>query len=124
MKVAYHQVTQPAEESFRVLEVHGTNHPCSWHFHPEYQLGLLLKGSGHRIVGDNIAPLQVGDISLLGPDLPHAWQFEQGAEARAPEVHAIIVYFREDSLGADFFARPEAAAVRRLLQRAAVGLDV
>lgn len=122
MKVVYHQVMQPAEESFRVLEVRGTNHPCSWHFHPEYQLGLLLKGSGHRIVGDSLAPLEVGDVSLLGPNLPHVWQFEREGAEYAPEVHAVIIYFREDSLGAGFFERPEAAEVKRLLSRSTVGL--
>jgi AraC-like DNA-binding protein len=118
MKVVYHQVQQPREESFRVLEVTGGNHPCSWHFHPEYQLGLLLEGSGHRIVGDNMAPLEHGDVSLLGPNLPHVWQFE------AERVRAIIVYFREDSFGEGFFDRPEAAAIRRLLNRSTVGLAV
>lgn len=124
MKVLYHQVTKTAEESFRVLEFRGTNHPCSWHFHPEYQLGLFIKGAGHRIVGDDVSPLEEGEVSLLGPNLPHVWQFEDAAAAHAPEVHAIIVYFREDSLGADFFQQSEAAEIRRLLSGAATGLLV
>lgn len=124
MKVLYHQVTKSAEESFRVLEFRGSNHPCSWHFHPEYQLGLFIEGAGHRIVGDDIAPLEAGEVSLLGPNLPHVWQFEEEGAAHAPQVHAIIVYFREDSLGAEFFRQPEAEAIRRLLNRAATGLMV
>ncbi|MCB1076538.1 MAG: AraC family ligand binding domain-containing protein [Verrucomicrobiae bacterium] len=124
MKVLYHQVAKTADESFRVLEVRGSNHPCSWHFHPEYQLGLFIGGAGHRIVGDDISPLEAGEVSLLGPNLPHVWQFEETAVPSAPEVHAIIVYFREDSLGSDFFAQPEAADIRRLLNRAATGLIV
>lgn len=122
MKITYHQVTPNKEESFRVTELRGPNYNCTWHFHPEYQLGLVLSGSGHRIVGDNVSPLQAGDFSLLGPNLPHAWQFEKSGAPGAKEIHCIIAYFREDSLGADFFARPEAAAVQRLLKRAAVGL--
>ena len=122
MKVAYHQVVQPSDTSFRVLEVRGSNHPCSWHFHPEFQLGLLLSGSGHRIVGDDIAPIAAGDLSLLGPNLPHVWQFEK--KRTASNVHAIIVYFREDSLGADFFQHPEASAIRRLLKRCSTGIAV
>jgi AraC-like DNA-binding protein len=66
--------------------------------------------------------LHAGDFALLGPNLPHAWQFEKSNAPGAKDIHSIIVYFREDSLGADFFSRPEAATVRRLLRRATVGL--
>lgn len=85
MKVVYHQVTQPQQQSFRVLEVRGSNHAGSWHFHREYPIGLVLDGSGHRIVGAN----------------------------KAGEVQASIVYSKEDALGADSIC-PEAAATRRL----------
>ena len=55
MKITYHQVTQTAQESLRVIELRGPTYKCTWHFHPEFQIGLVVKGSGHRIVGDNIA---------------------------------------------------------------------
>ncbi|EDY18610.1 transcriptional regulator, AraC family [Chthoniobacter flavus Ellin428] len=124
MKVTYHQVTQTTQESFRVMELRGPDYKCTWHFHPEYQLGMVVKGSGHRIVGDNIGPLEAGEISLLGPNLPHAWQFEDAPRGQRKELHGIIIYFREDFLGADFFQRPEAERIHRLLKRAAVGLQV
>lgn len=123
MKMTYHQVQPTPEESFRVLELRGPHYHCTWHFHPEYQLGIVLKGAGHRIVGDSIAPLEAGDISLLGPNLPHAWQFETAPGARR-ELHGIVVYFKEDSLGPGFFTRPEAQRILRLLKRASVGLQV
>lgn len=123
MKVTYHQVTHPAQESLRLLELRGPSYHCTWHFHPEYQLGLVIKGAGHRIVGDNIGPLEAGEVSLLGPNLPHAWQFDEPATRRDRELHCVIVYFTEDFLGADFFKRSEAEPIHRLLKRAAVGLQ-
>ena len=105
------------------MELRGPDYRCTWHFHPEFQIGLVLQGEGHRIVGDNISPLEPGDLSLLGPNLPHAWQFENATARPRREHHAIIVCFKEDSLGADFLKRPEADAIRRLLKRAAVGLQ-
>jgi AraC-like DNA-binding protein len=124
MKVTYHQVTPAPQESLRVLELRGPSYHCTWHFHPEYQLGLVLQGAGHRIVGDNIGPLEAGEVSLLGPNLPHAWQFDEPATRRDRELHCVIVYFKEDFLGADFLKRPEVERIRRLLKRAAVGLQV
>jgi len=44
-----------------------------WHFHPEYQLTLVLESHGHRMVGDNITPLRPGDLVLVGANLPHVW---------------------------------------------------
>jgi AraC-like DNA-binding protein len=123
MKMTYHHVPQTAEESFRVIELRGPHYHCTWHFHPEYQLGIVLKGSGHRIVGDNIAPLEEGDVSLLGPNLPHAWQFEHMPHKPGRELHGVVVYFREDSLGADFLQRPEAQRIARLLKRSTTGLQ-
>lgn len=123
MKMTYHQVSQTTEESFRVIELRGPHYKCTWHFHPEYQLGIVLKGAGHRIVGDNIAPLEVGDVSLLGPNLPHAWQFESVPHKRGEELHGVVVYFKEDSLGPDFFTRPEAQRIARLLKRSTAGLQ-
>lgn len=122
MKMTYHQVPATTEESFRVIEIRGPKYHCTWHFHPEYQLGIVLKGAGHRIVGDNIAPLEAGDVSLLGPNLPHAWQFES-TPGRREELHAVVVYFKEDSFGADFFRRPEAQRIQSLLRRASTGLQ-
>ena len=124
MNITYHQVTRDAGESLRVIEVRGPTYKCTWHFHPEFQLGLVVQGSGHRIVGDSIAPLETGDLSLLGPNLPHAWQFENPAGRQPRELHGIIVYFAPDFPSADFLAKPEAERLRRLLERARLGLQV
>lgn len=110
------------QESFRCQVIEGPAAGCSWHHHPEFQLGLMISGSGNRIVGDHVCPLEPGDLVLLGSDLPHVWQYERCADA-AP-VHAIVVHFKEDFLGAEFLAKPELSEVRRLLRRAAVGLQV
>lgn len=122
MKVIYHQVTPTPQESFRVLEFRGSKHNCTWHFHPEYQIGLVIKGGGHRIVGDNVGPLEAGEVSLLGPNLPHAWQFEAYPRHPSEEIHSVVVYFSEKCFGSEFFACPEMEAVRNLLRRAASGI--
>ena len=45
MNSVYLQITQTPPESFSVLFIRGTGNACPWHFHPEYQIGLLLHGS-------------------------------------------------------------------------------
>jgi len=122
MKPVFEKVPKRQWESFHCEEVRGPDYGTRWHFHPEYQLTLAVESRGHRVVGDNIGTLADGDIVLLGSNLPHVWHQDTGGKAR--QVHAIIVRFDETFLGRDFFSLPEAEPVRRLLQRAARGLEV
>jgi len=122
MKPVFEKVPKRQWESFHCEVVRGPDYGTRWHFHPEYQLTLAVQSSGHRVVGDNIGTLADGDLVLLGANLPHVWHQDAGTRAR--QVHAIIVRFDETFLGRDFFTLPEVEPVRRLLQRAARGLEV
>ncbi|MFO1485092.1 MAG: AraC family transcriptional regulator [Verrucomicrobiaceae bacterium] len=122
MKPVFEKVPKRQWESFHCEVVHGPDYGTRWHFHPEYQLTLAIESSGHRVVGDNIGTLTDGDIVLLGSNLPHVWHQDTGGKAR--QVNAIIVRFDDTFLGRDFFALPEVEPVKRLLQRAARGLEV
>jgi hypothetical protein len=70
-------------ESFHCEVVRGSCYHAMWHFHPEYQLTLVLESHGHRRVGDNITPLRPGDLVLVGANLPHVVAPEAGAAWRA-----------------------------------------
>lgn len=128
MKPVFEKVPKRQWESFHCEVVRGPDYGTRWHFHPEYQLTLALESRGHRVVGDNIGTLSDGDIVLLGSNLPHVWHQDVDAsasgKAKAKEVNAIIVRFDDTFLGRDFFALPEVEPVRRLLHRAARGLEV
>lgn len=122
MKPVFEKVPKRQWESFHCEVVRALDYGTRWHFHPEYQLTLALESRGHRVVGDNIAPLTDGDIVLIGSNLPHVWHQDTSAKSR--RVNAIIVRFDESFLGRDFMALPEMEPVKRLLQRAARGLEV
>lgn len=120
MKPVFEKVPKRDWESFHCEIVRGPDYGTRWHFHPEFQITLALRSRGHRVVGDNIAPLTDGDIVLLGANLPHVWHQDEGGGRS--DVHAIIVRFDPQALGADFFRLPEMEPVRRLLERAGRGL--
>src|ERR1700744_4419837 len=112
-------------ESFHCEVVRGSSYPAAWHFHPEYQLTYGRRSTGHRLVGDNIAPLHAGDMVLVGSNLPHVWQQENTQSSNTqPAVHAIIIRFLETFAGRDFLKIPEMESVRRLLRRSARGLHI
>jgi len=124
VKPVFEKTPQRQWESFHCEVVRGSSYNATWHFHPEYQLTLVLKSHGHRLVGDKITPLQAGDLVLLGSNLPHVWHQEEAAGTSSRAVHAIIVRFLETFLGSDFLEIPEAEPARRLLKRAARGLHI
>ena len=117
-------VPQSARESFHCEVVKGRGYGARWHFHPEYQITLVLQSRGYRVVGDNIAPLAAGDLVLVGAHLPHVWHQDDENGGSPDAVHAIVVRFREDFLGAEFLKTPECEPVRVVLQRAGRGLQV
>jgi AraC-like DNA-binding protein len=122
VKPVFEQTPRRQWESFHCEVVRGPGYGAAWHFHPEFQITLVLKSTGYRLVGDNITPLVAGDLVLVGANLPHVWQ--QDPEGGRGAVHAIVIRFLATFLGRDFLELPEAETVKRLLRRAARGLRV
>lgn len=124
MKAVLEKTPRARWESLHCEVVRGSSYHAMWHFHPEYQLTLVLRSRGHRMVGDNITPLRPGDLVLVGSNLPHVWHQETSRSSGRDEVHAIVVRFLDTFLGPDFLALPETDGVKHLLRRASRGLQV
>lgn len=119
---AHFEKLSAGRASFRTFERRDWQFPFYWHYHPEFELTLILDSSGQRLVGDSIADYGPGDLVLLGPNLPHSWR-SGPAKSRARKVHrAVVTQFREDFLGDRFFTLDEVRPLARLLKRAASGL--
>ncbi|MGP8271281.1 MAG: helix-turn-helix domain-containing protein [Terracidiphilus sp.] len=121
MKPYFEKVTA-SPLSFAAYERHDPEFRFQWHYHPEYELTLILDSHGQRLVGDGIAEYGPGDLVLLGPNLPHSWR-SGPVRSSANEIHhAVVVQFREDFLGEHFFQLRELEAVASLLCRSSSGL--
>src|SRR5882724_9751483 len=109
--------------SFLTFERRDWECPFHWHFHPEFELTLILDSSGQRLVGNSIADYGPGDLVLLGPNLPHSWR-SGPVKCRTRKIHrAIVTQFRGDFLGERFLSLEEVRPVARLLKRSAAGLE-
>ncbi len=123
MKPIYEKLIGCPDEGFIVKQIQGEACNCSWHCHAEVELVLVLQSRGYRIVGDNIRSLQPGDLVLLGPNLPHAYQHTDRLSAARSPPECILLQF-EERLWSGMLELPAMDGVRRLLQRAAHGLHV
>lgn len=88
-----------------------------WHFHPDFELTLIIKSFGQRQIGDSIENFGPGDVVLVGSNLPHVWKNDEifFNEKTDMKAQAIVVKFLPDFAGPDFLNRPEMAPISRLL---------
>ncbi len=96
--------------------------PFYWHYHPEYELTLIIDSHGQRLVGDGIADYGPGDLVLLGPNLPHSWRSAPIKPDTEKTHRAVVLQFRHDFLGESFLKLREMGGVARLLRASANGL--
>jgi AraC-like DNA-binding protein len=123
MKPIYEKLIGYPDEGFIVKEIRGDACNCRWHCHVEIELVCVLQSHGYRIVGDQIHSLQPGDLVLLGPNLPHAYQHTDRLSPKGKPAHCLLLQF-EESLWLPMFNLPAMNAVRGLLERAGSGLHV
>jgi AraC-like DNA-binding protein len=85
-----------------------------WHFHPEYELVLNTKGSGTRIIGDNVQLFDQYDMVFLAGNIPHCWNYIKSSDS-AREKHGIMIHFKLKSLGEQFLSQYEMHSLKELL---------
>jgi AraC-like DNA-binding protein len=121
MQPKLQKISLPRENSFAVNLYSHSKFPGLWHFHEEVELTLILKSTGTRFVGNSIEPFEEGDLCLLGKNLPHTWR-NHDSYSQAPGIdmaQALVIQFREEFLGSEFFQTCELAAIKQLLDTAA-----
>lgn len=116
----------PATKAFVVKKLETPYFDPTFHFHPEYQLFLVLQGKGTRFIGDNIKPFGKSDLVFTGPNLPHVWRndncyFDKGSALKAK---GIVIYFHDYFLGEPIHHEEELENIRRLLQKSVRGLEI
>lgn len=126
MKPALEYLPRNSGESFVVKHFDYPYFPTPWHFHPEYEIVLVTESTGKRFIGDQVSGFSPGDLVLLGPYLPHTYQNDlQYLEKRTElKARSIVVHFREDSFGDNFFMLPETRRISALLNSSIKGLSI
>ncbi|MBM1105054.1 helix-turn-helix domain-containing protein [Aurantibacter crassamenti] len=90
-----------------------------YHHHPEYELVYIKKGSGVRIVGDNISEFKENDLVFLGSYLPHVWRCDS-SHSHADGTFTgkgYVIQFLEEFLGNPFLQAPENRGLSSFLSK-------
>jgi len=93
-----------------------------YHYHPEFELTLITKGSGKRYIGNHMANFDEGDLVFLGGNLPHCWKTDPVNKGMI-NAGSIVIQFTHDFLGTTFFDKPEMMEIQHLLKRGNHGIE-
>jgi AraC-like DNA-binding protein len=146
MKAAYESLNPTSESSFLYRRFSLPKFDAPYHFHPEIELTLIIKGKGKRLVGSQIDNYEAGDLVLLGENVPHCWLNEntvdeenlkentvdegnpeiigKGVLAESDAAQSIVIQFKKDFLGDVFFEKMEFKKIKNLLAKAQSGLVI
>lgn len=123
MKATYQKILLSEGSSFLATRLILPRFHSEYHFHPEYELKYVIESKGKRFVGDTIENFQEGDLTLLGPNIPHYWKnddiYDQSDTMMAK---AVVLLFTDHFLGEKFFTIQEMIPILELLKKAQAGL--
>ncbi|MDE7346009.1 MAG: AraC family transcriptional regulator [Muribaculaceae bacterium] len=118
MKDFQKEITPIAEDDLFIV----LNHPNAKfdypvHYHPDYEINLVLNATGTRIVGDTEEDFGKVDLVMTGPNLPHAWK------SNCHEGHHVItIQFSEKILEFPILQKRLFSSIKELLMDSRRGL--
>ena len=125
MKTALHKSAIPPSQIFVIKHLEEKHFDPIWHAHSEYQIFVVLEGTGTRFIGDSIKSFKPGELILTGPHLPHVWRSDEiYFEKKSPhQVSGIVIYLNENFLGDHILEKEEMLALKKLFAKSIRGLE-
>ncbi|MFV0483609.1 MAG: AraC family transcriptional regulator [Bacteroidales bacterium] len=124
MEALFQELNSPKSVSISVLYVKHKYFLVPWHYHPENEILLILKGEGRRFVGDHIENFYEGDLCLIGSELPHVWKSKDEYRNSRQEINAecLVIHFRNEMFGKAFGELVELSGIAELLKSSSRGI--
>lgn len=125
MKTALHKSTIPPSQLFVIRHLEDKHFDPIWHAHSEYQLFVVLQGTGTRFIGDSLKAFTPGELIFTGPHLPHLWRSDDAYFDRKSNLitSGIVIYFNNDFLGDHIMDKEEMTSLKKLLTKSMRGLE-
>jgi AraC-like DNA-binding protein len=120
MEFIYEKISVPYKKTFITRRLKMDPKSNKIHSHKNFELNLIVSGSGRRIVGNHISSYTKGDLVLLGPNIYHCWEVEE--DETEQEAECVVTHFYENLFHSDFFNIPELEKVVDLLKDAGNGI--
>lgn len=106
--------------SFSAYLYEGKSFDHPYHFHVEYEIVLVDKGSGKLIMNDQICEFNQGDIFILGANTAHSFISKPDTDS----VRSLVIQFSGTCFGETFFQLPEFKSIGKILKNSKCGLRI
>lgn len=106
-----------AEDLFIVLNHPNANFDYPVHYHPDFEINLVINDRGKRIVGDSIENFDELDLVMIGSNLSHAWRGEL-----VNGNHVVTIQFSEEILNFPMLQKRMFSSIKQLLMESQRGL--
>jgi hypothetical protein len=125
MKAVLHKSSIPPSQIFVIRHLQEKHFDPVWHAHSEYQLFVVLKGTGTRFIGDSIKAFKPGELIFTGPQLPHLWRSDEiyFEKKSALTTEGIVIYFNENFLGDHIMEKEEMMILRKFFAKTVRGIE-
>ncbi len=110
------------KDCFYIVERYKNEFLFPLHSHEEFELNFIEHGKGvRRVVGDSIEEIGDYELTLIaGNNLEHVW--EQGT-CTATDVREITIQFSSTLFGPELLNRNQFSSIRKMLEKASMGLN-
>ena len=94
------------------------------HQHPEYEIVFIKSGRGKKFIGDAITPFSDGDLTIIGPDIPHMFMADD-EYFNNNDLYCTwnVIQFKEGILPSDYSSFDLFGTISNLLADSAYGID-
>ena len=122
MKV-YREITPlGSEDVFVLIDSVDNDFDYPIHYHPEYELTLVMGSSGRRIVGDSTEKYQDSDLVLIGPFLHHKWDGDGAPKEKGAHCRVITLQFEANLFDSKIFRKKPFFEIRKMLESSSRGM--
>lgn len=123
-KIELEYVVPNEDSSFKVAVYENAHFTSPLHFHPEYELVLIVEGEGLFFCGDHVGKFKSGDIMLYGKSLPHFYLSNKKyyESENTEKCKSIYIQFKEEILPYAYKEMPGFKDVLKILNRSERGL--
>ena len=124
MQISYEKLVVDENSLLHYQEFIQTHFTSPFHMHDEFELIIIMKSHGKLYVGNNVTNFKDGNLFLFAPGLPHCFYNTHGFEKDNILPHAVVIQFKRDFLGNDFFDKTEVTQLSRLVKKAEYGVQI
>jgi AraC-like DNA-binding protein len=124
MQITYEKLIVDENSLFHHQEFIQPRFTSPFHLHDEFELIVIIKSHGKLYVGNNVTNFNDGDLFLFAPGLPHCFYNTRGYGKGIELSHAVVVFFKRDFLGSNFFDKTEVTQLNRLIKKSEFGVQI